>query len=286
MLLSLVSAKGSPGVTTAALGMALLWPRAAVLVEADVAGSSSLLAGWLQGSVRHDRGLLGLAFTATRRALTASDLWEESLVARDPDVVVVPGIPSPEQAAALGPVWSALPGLAADLEMAGTDLLVDSGRLGAAGAPRPVWAASDLVLLVTGTRLPDVAAARASAPRLLRDRLPAAAQNVGLLVVDTDGPYPAQEIARAVGLPLVGTLPRSRHARALSDGGSLHRLATTPLGRSLAALGEGVRRFVEARRDFLDPRPESGRLPVEPVAPAPVAPAAHTEEGTWQSATR
>jgi hypothetical protein len=253
VLVSLVSAKGSPGVTTSALGLALLWPRPAVLVEADVAGSSSLLAGWLQGSVRHDRGLINLAFTFTQRAITAADLWEESVVARDPDVVVVPGIPSPEQVGTLVPMWPALASLASQLEQAGTDLLVDTGRLGAEGAPRPVWEASDLVLLVCGTRLPDIAAARPAARRLLSDRVPDQAQNVGLLVVDTGGAYPAREIAAALGLPLVGDLPRSKHARNLSDGGPLDRLAQTPLGRALVATAEGVERFVRTRRTFLNP---------------------------------
>lgn len=253
MLVSLVSAKGSPGVTTTALGLALTWPRSAVLLEADVAGSSSLLAGWLQGSVRHDRGLINLAFTFTQRALTAHDLWEESVVAREPDVVVVPGIPSPDQAATLGPMWPALASLSTQLEQAGTDLLVDTGRLSADGAPRAIWAASDLVLLVTGTRLPDVAAARPAARRMLVDRVPDPAQNAGLLVVDTGGPYPPKEIAAALGLPLVGSLPRSKHARNLSDGGPLDRLAQTPLGRALVSTAESIERFVAARRSFLAP---------------------------------
>ena len=45
----LASASGSPGVTTTALGLALLWPRPVVLVDADPVGrfgdSGRLLAG-------------------------------------------------------------------------------------------------------------------------------------------------------------------------------------------------------------------------------------------------
>lgn len=48
-LVTLVSAAGSPGVTTTGLGLALCWPRPVVLVEADPAGSSALAAGYFRG---------------------------------------------------------------------------------------------------------------------------------------------------------------------------------------------------------------------------------------------
>ena len=60
-VLALTSAKGAPGVSTAALAMTLLWPRAALLAECDPAGGSSVLAGHLRGEVDHSRGLLPLA---------------------------------------------------------------------------------------------------------------------------------------------------------------------------------------------------------------------------------
>ena len=45
----MTSAAGAPGTTTAALTMALQWPRRCLLVEADPAGSS-LVPGWLGGA--------------------------------------------------------------------------------------------------------------------------------------------------------------------------------------------------------------------------------------------
>lgn len=59
-VIALTSVKGAPGVSTTALLMTLLWPRAALLVECDPAGGSSALAGWLRGGVDHARGLLGV----------------------------------------------------------------------------------------------------------------------------------------------------------------------------------------------------------------------------------
>ena len=56
-MIALASASGSPGVTTTALGLALLWPRPILLVEADPTGGSGLLAGYFRGT-RDDPGLI------------------------------------------------------------------------------------------------------------------------------------------------------------------------------------------------------------------------------------
>lgn len=60
-LIGLTSARGAPGVTTTALGMALHWHRPVLLVEADASGGSAILAGYLRGTVAHDRGLRDVA---------------------------------------------------------------------------------------------------------------------------------------------------------------------------------------------------------------------------------
>jgi hypothetical protein len=49
-VIALASASGSPGVTTTALGLALLWPRPVLLIEADPTGGSGLLAGYFRGT--------------------------------------------------------------------------------------------------------------------------------------------------------------------------------------------------------------------------------------------
>ena len=60
-VVAFTSAKGAPGVTVTALAATLRWPRPVLLVEADVAGGSSILAGYLRGQVPHSRSLLGLS---------------------------------------------------------------------------------------------------------------------------------------------------------------------------------------------------------------------------------
>src|SRR3546814_6778811 len=61
---ALCSASGSPGVTTTALGMALLWPRPVLLIEADATGGSGILAGYFRGIKSYDQGLVELALAA------------------------------------------------------------------------------------------------------------------------------------------------------------------------------------------------------------------------------
>jgi hypothetical protein len=60
-LIVLASASGSPGVTTTALGLALGWPRPALLVEADPTGGSAIAAGYLRGSVVPPEAMIELA---------------------------------------------------------------------------------------------------------------------------------------------------------------------------------------------------------------------------------
>jgi len=59
-LIVLASASGSPGVTTTALGLALVWHRPVVLVDADPVGGSALLAGYFQGTVADDDAMVNL----------------------------------------------------------------------------------------------------------------------------------------------------------------------------------------------------------------------------------
>ena len=64
-VIALASASGSPGVTTTALAMALLWPRPVLLVEADPTGGSGLLAGYFRGTREYGAGLIELALSPT-----------------------------------------------------------------------------------------------------------------------------------------------------------------------------------------------------------------------------
>lgn len=99
-LVALVSAKGSPGVTTTALAMTLTWPKPAIAAECDPAGGD-VLASYIRGTVPAKPGLLGAASTLGQDRATG-DL-SETLLALDAHGTrsVLPGVIDPAQAAGL-----------------------------------------------------------------------------------------------------------------------------------------------------------------------------------------
>ena len=64
-LYALVSAGGSPGVTTAAITLALTWPSPVIVAECDPSGGD-VLAGLLAGHVPAGPGLMEHAIEAGR----------------------------------------------------------------------------------------------------------------------------------------------------------------------------------------------------------------------------
>ena len=270
-VVALTSAKGAPGVSTAALAMTLLWPRPALLLEADPAGGSSVLAGYLRGTVDHSRGLLGLAM-AHRHDELEQALWSQIVrLAGDPgtaspaDRWLLPGVSDAAQAPSTASLWGPLGSLLASLERAGIDVLIDAGRLGAAYAPIPLLSQADLVLLVLGTSLPAVAAVRARLS-VLREQLaitpPTAVpvSGLGLLLVGEGRPYTAREITGSLGLPVVASLswdPAS--AEVLAAGAAPgRRFESSPLVRSIRGAISASQELIVSRRDRLVPPGSAG----------------------------
>lgn len=256
-VIALTSAKGSPGVTTTALALALSWPRPTLLLEADVAGSSSILAGYLRGAVRHQHGLVDLAKAERRAVDLEATLRTAAIALPDSQVRLVAGLTSPAQAKTIGSLWEALPIMLTGLERTGTDVIIDAGRLGAVGGPMPLLRRADVVLLMTRSTLPAIAATRARAGELREDLAAdgAGAEALRLLVVGEGHPYSGREIATAIGLPVLCTLAWDPvNAEVFSLGASPGRKFTnTALVRSVAAAGAAVREQADARRARLDP---------------------------------
>ncbi len=271
-VLALTSAKGAPGVSTTALAMTLLWPRAALLAECDPAGGSSVLAGYLRGTVEHSRGLLPLALAQRHQSLEQA-LWPQTVpLTGDPhaasaaagagDRWVLPGLSDAAQAPSTAALWGPLGSLLASLERAGTDVVVDAGRLGTAHAPTGLLRQADLVLLVMGTSLPAVVAARARLSLLREDlSVPGTAgrdgclSSLGLLLVGEGRPYSAKEIAAACGVPVVASLawdPAS--AEVLAAGAAPgRRFDSSPLVRSTRAAISASSKLIAQRRSRLAP---------------------------------
>jgi hypothetical protein len=222
-LIVLASASGSPGVSTTALGLTLNWHRPVLLVDADPTGSSAVFAGYFHGTQEPTGGLINLAL-ALREGTLADPLPRETLLL-DPEAPpersawLLPGIRAHEQAPSLLPLWEPLAEQLRALDGNGQDVIVDAGRLGLAGWPQPLIAASDLTLLVTRSSLPALAGARSWA-KTLRDQFAAVGglSRLGVLLVDEDRrwpamptgarvrPYTSRQIAKALQIPVVASV--------------------------------------------------------------------------------
>lgn len=145
-LLAIASAKGSPGVTTAAALFAALWPRPSLVVEADPSGGDIALR--LPGPdgqpLDPQVGLLSLVAAGRRSLYPQLVQHHVQQVVGGQDVVC--GVTSPEQAAGLNQ-WPQLGGLFAELP--GVDTIADLGRIGATTPQNALLAnASSLLMLV------------------------------------------------------------------------------------------------------------------------------------------
>jgi MinD-like ATPase involved in chromosome partitioning or flagellar assembly len=210
------SAKGAPGATTAAMLVASLWPRPALLVDADPAGGDiALRLPSPEGRpLDQSTGMLSLLPLA-RRAITG-----EQVLAHAQRVLgggeVIAGLSGPEQATAAGPVWAALIDVLRDVD--DRDVMIDLGRLSVGSAVLPMAARADLAVLVTRDTVSGVVAARAR----LRALVPALtdAQGAGPqlgLIVQGDSDREANSAASVIR----GEFPR------VQDYG---RLAWDPVG--------------------------------------------------------
>lgn len=256
-VLALTSAKGSPGTTTTALALTLLWPRPVVLVEADVVGGSSLLAGYLRGAISpHARSLLGLA-SAHRQGRLAEQLWHHTVpLDQAGDRHLVPTIADPVQAPSLAPVWAPLGTALSSLERSGVDVIVDAGRLGTVHGPDALLQAADLVLLTTRTQLPSVAAARLRVDQLREQRPDAGGDRdgLGLLLVGEGRPYTGKEVAEAVGLPIGASIAWDPAAAEVISIGAPRprRWEQSPLLRTTETAVTAVRELIARRQARLD----------------------------------
>jgi hypothetical protein len=250
-VIALASAKGSPGVTAAALAMTLSWPGRCVLAECDPAGGS-IQAGYLAGALAADRGVRELA-VAELRGEDLRETWWGQLVDLQPPQrqrLLLPGITDPVQSGALRPVWDRLAEFFASLEYAqpGFDVIVDCGRLAAPNTPWPLLHRADVVLLVLRPSLPGMFAAVPSL-RTIRTQLiehGGGTSSLGLLV-NGSGDQPARTVAQQLHNPVVATLPDdTRTAHVLGHGGRIRM--NSPLMRAAAAAHPHIANHVRNRR--------------------------------------
>jgi MinD-like ATPase involved in chromosome partitioning or flagellar assembly len=139
-VLALASAKGAPGVTTAAVALGAVWPRRVLLVEADPAGGDLAARFHLPP----EPNLVSLGMVARRGQLTPEQVWGHTQ--RLPrGLAVLTGLRAGDQARGLGRLWSLLPQALPQLD---ADVLVDCGRLAADTPTEDLVRRAEVVVLL------------------------------------------------------------------------------------------------------------------------------------------
>lgn len=261
-LFALCSARGSPGVTTAALALTLTWQGRCALAECDPAGGTTL-AGYLQGALGDDRSIRELAVAELRGEDLRERWWSQLVDLESPrrQRLLLPGITDPVQSGALRPLWKQFGRFFVDLaETDGCDVVADCGRLVAPNSPMPLLAAADLILLTLRPSLPGMSAA-IPAVRALRGYL---VDEVGgfdtlRLLLTGPGDQTTRTVTRELDTPVVARLPDDpRSAAVLSGGGVLRRRA--PLLQAAAGTGWDI--ADDRQRHGTGSRPHEGAYAV------------------------
>src|SRR5690606_3552290 len=154
-----VSAKGSPGVSTAVIGLAARWGGPVVVADLDpIGGDVATRERDIEDhALEEHRGLVSLG--AAVRAGDEVDLADHLQQTRD-GIDVLVGASGPRQAQSLGPAW---PHLQRTLRAYPGDVIADAGRFVAGSPAGPVVEGSDAVIFLVRSEIAAVAH--------LRDRL-------------------------------------------------------------------------------------------------------------------
>ena len=153
-LIAIASDKGAPGVTTAALALAAVWPRPVLLAECDPAGGDLVYRFPPVGGGHLDprRGVLSLAVVA-RRGMQPQQVWEHVQKLHG-GLDVLAGVTNAEQGAGLSLLWGPIGKALASMPQA--DVIADCGRLGADGPLYDLLAEATTVVLVSKVHVADV----------------------------------------------------------------------------------------------------------------------------------
>ncbi|MEG3628950.1 hypothetical protein [Streptomyces poriticola] len=168
-LIALAADKGSPGVTTAAVALAAVWPRRVLLAETDPAGGDLVYrsAAAHGGPLNPNTGMLSIAATA-RRGLVPDQLWDH-VQPLSGGLEVLVGLGIAEQAAGLAGLWPTL-GRAfsslAESQHAPADVIADCGRISGDTPATELFPHAALVLLISRTEPEALARVRDRAAAL------------------------------------------------------------------------------------------------------------------------
>jgi hypothetical protein len=267
VVVALVSVKGSPGVTTTAVGLAArwLWPGP-VVVEADPAGGD--LAARFGRDVEH--GIAAVALDSRDPdGNVEPQRWAQQLPCGVAALLAPPGV---QASASLAVLKDQARRLLAALAGQHPAVLVDAGRWSPGSAAEPLISAADLLLVVARPTLDQISQVEAHA-----DGLRALARDVRLVLVG-EGPWPPGEVAARLRLPVVDTLPVDRHGAGVLSGQSVPRRGWASTGWTRLPLLRACRGLAGRLHGSLAP------LPLPPAVVT--APALHRQPATPQAVRR
>src|SRR5215470_10792416 len=164
-LIAVASDKGAPGVTTASVLLAAVWPRPVLLAECDPAGGDLVYRFPAADGGRLDpgRGLLSLV-VAARRGLRPGQVWEHTQTLRG-GLAVLTGVSTAEQGAGLDSLWGPVGSTLAQLPRG--DVIADCGRIGVDGPQHDLLAQAAAIVLITRHDLGEVVRLRERIPALV-----------------------------------------------------------------------------------------------------------------------
>ena len=247
----------SCGVTTLAAALAATWPegRRVLLVELDPAGGTlAAVSGWPS-----EPGIVSLA-AAVRRRPDPEAVWGHCQHLPG-GAAVLAGPASPEQARS---ALALVAGVIGRLGELGADVLVDCGRLDPGSPVFTTFTGADQSVLAARPSLGDL--------HVLATRLEAHQPERYELVLVGDGPYPPAEVADALSVPVLGTLPWDPPGTvaAVAEAVSHRGLARSPLLRAARTLAERLTNPVPSERsgDGQPPREHSvAEAPSDALSP-------------------
>lgn len=248
-VISFISAKGSPGVSTAVIGLAARWPDPVVVADVDPIGGdvATRERDVDDNALAEHRGLVSLG--AAVRAGDEVDLVDHLQQTRD-GIDVLVGASGPRQAQSLGPAW---PHLQRTLRAHPTDVLVDGGRFIAGSPAGPVIDHSDAVVFVVRSEIAAVAHLR---DRIATVREPWAVgrpggMKVGVVVVgDPRDQRSVDDIGRLLAaselsVTMLGTIAHDPKAVRLGPSSSSRSVNRSLFARSVVDLVPRVRALAD-----------------------------------------
>lgn len=269
------STHGAPGVTMSTLALALQWPRPVMLVEADTASPSSILAGFMRGRVVYERNMTQLANNMKKFGQTSKTVFDQMIpLAQDPARFaedkqyrkhLLPAFPSPRAATGHKAFWRDLLIATRAFEKAtGYDIFFDMGRITTRETERMALVTNaDLAVAHLSATFIDTWAAQENIERIYQ-LMDEQGHPEGLCSVFHQSPavnFPAGELASLIpSAPLLTTLPHSPEAAAIFSHGADIPTSAKKLDKKLRAYRTAVSTYssklqvrLKNEADYLNP---------------------------------